>query len=859
MKKITLLFGLLFAMQSWAQDCTPLTYYTENFEAVTTPALPSCTTASGANTWTTANNPGSGFESNTLKYTGNAQTANAWFFTKGIAMTAGTWYKISYRYGNNGASTEDLVVTLGTTGTSSDNPFQTHNGITGGTPTTMNINLFPAQSTATYYFGFHAMSAANQGNIYVDDIIIEPVTCNNPENIKVTNLTTTGATFTWNSTANNNTDMFTVYHYSYMTSNTPPTDPNDIDYTTTTTAAPTDLIPGTTYYLFVRTQCQPVIGGWSEPVIFTTPICESTTVPYTQNFESATVPALPNCTTANQWTTANNPGNGFENNTLKYTGNTQAANAWFFTQGINLPQGYYKISYKYGNNSATSTEKLKVVMATSPNAASTTSTFGDFTEITGGTTATFNSANPLTITPETAGVYYFGFNAYSDASQGNLYVDDIIIEPWTCSEPTNITASNVTTTSATISWEAQGNPAVGYLYSFNTTNEAPADQSFVPVLTTELTELEPGTTYYFFIKGICGPVMGEWSQSFSFTTPACAPTTVPYILDFESATTPTVPTCTIAHEAISGNEWVTANNPGSGFTSKTLVYTGTNDAANSWFYTQGVEITAGTMYKVSYKYGNNGASTENLKVTLNSNPNPNHQIGTNNFGTHEGITSGTASEYVVQYFNMPTGVYYFGFNAYSDAGQGAIYVDDFKIEAIECGEPTNGTATAITETTATITWEAAATGNATPSVYHFAYGTTDTPPSTEWANEPGTSKDIDGLTPGTQYYAFVRVQCGPTFSEWITIPFTTEGTVGLNENNLKNITAYPNPVKDVLNLDADATIQKVEVYSITGQLVHTQTVNSQNATINLQQLSAGAYLVNVTGENGSKRIKIIKE
>jgi hypothetical protein len=862
MKKITLLFGLLLASQSWAQDCSPLTYYTQDFESVTTPALPECTSATGTNTWTTANNPGNGFESNTLKYTGNAQTANAWFFTKGIAMTAGTWYKISYRYGNNGASTEDLVVTFGTNGNSTDPGFQTHNGITGGTPATMSLPLFPAPATGTFYLGFHATSAANQGNIYVDDIIVEPLTCNNPGNIQVTNLTTTGATFTWNDTANNNNDMFTVYHYSYMTTNTPPTNPNDIDYITTTSAAVTDLLPGTTYYLFVRTQCQPIIGGWSEPVIFTTPTCVPTTVPYTQDFETATAPALPSCTsvlpveTGNQWATANNPGNGFENNTLQYTNSDAPANAWFFTQGVQLNAGtFYKLRFTYGNNSADTTENLKAVLATSPNPASVTGTINDLTNITGGTPVTHTSG---IITVPTTGVYYFGFNAYSESGQGNLYVDNIEVKDWDCGVAQNISASEITSTSATISWEVpEENTSFGYLVAHPTENVTPVTGEYVPALAKTFTDLTPGTTYYIFVQSQCGPLFGDWSESISFTTPACEPTTVPYILDFESATTPAVPECTMAQAAISGNDWVTSNNPGSGFTSKTLVYTATNDAANSWFYTQGIEITAGTMYKVSYKYGNNGTSTENLRVTLNSNPNPNYQIG-ENFGTHEGITGGTQQEFFIQYFNVPTGVYYFGFNAYSESGQGAIYVDDFKIEVIDCGEPINGTATDVTTSTAIISWEAANTGNASPSVYHFYYGTTDTPP-TEWETEPATSRLLENLTPDTQYYAFVRVQCGPTNSEWITIPFHTEELVGLGENTFKNITAYPNPVKDILNLDATAAITKVEVYSITGQLVHTQAVNSQNASLNLQQLSAGAYLVNIMGEGGSKRIKIIKE
>ena len=865
MKKITLLFGLFFASQSWAQDCDALTYYTEDFETVTVPGIPACAQTSGPNNnWITVNNPGSGFESNALQYTGNAQAADAWFFTKGIAMTAGSWYKISYRYGNNSATTaEDLTVTFGTTADDTGSVFQTHAGITGGTANTYTIELFPASGTGTYYFGFHATSAAGQGNLFVDDIIIEPTTCNTPTGLTATNVLSTSATISWNETANNNNDAFSVYHYAYMTTNTTPVNAEDIKFNPTTSVSVEDLLPSTTYYLFVRTQCGPVNGDWSEGVPFTTPSCNAAAVPYTQDFESATAPGLPTCTsvspveTGNQWTTASNPGSGFENNTLQYADSDEPANAFFFTQGIPLEAGsYYRIAYKYGND-GTTTEKLKVNLATSPNAASVISTLGDHT-VTGGALVDYSIPNSFSVTE--TGIYYFSFNAYSDAAQGNLYVDDIVIDIWTCSTPAAITASNITTTTATVTWEAQGNPAVGYLYALNTTGETPTTQDFVAGLTKDFTELTAGTTYYFFIKGVCGAVIGDWSESITFTTPACAATTVPYSLDFEGTFVPAIPGCTLAPEAASGNDWVTANNPGSGFTSNTLVYSGTNDAANAWFYTQGIELIAGTLYKVSYKFGNNSATTtENLRVTLNNNPNAAWIVG-NNFATHEAITGGTQSEDSVEFFNVPTsGIYYFGFNAYSIAGQGSIYVDDFLIEAIDCGEATNIAATNITDTTATISWEAATTGNATPSVYQYFVSTTNTPPTEGELFNPATTVDLTELLPATTYYVFVRVQCGPTFSGWETISFTTDEVAGINEHTFKGMAVYPNPVKDVLNLDATITIEKVEVYSITGQLVHSQVINNQNASINLQQLSAGAYLVNIMGEGQSKRVKIIKE
>lgn len=53
-----------------------------------------------------------------------------------------------------------------------------------------------------------------------------------------------------------------------------------------------------------------------------------------------------------------------------------------------------------------------------------TTVINDHSAITG---AAQNSSNNNSFTPATTGVYYFGFKAYSDANQYNLYVDDIQI------------------------------------------------------------------------------------------------------------------------------------------------------------------------------------------------------------------------------------------------------------------------------------------------------------------------------------------------------------------------------------------------------------------------------------------------
>lgn len=71
--------------------------------------------------------------------------------------------------------------------------------------------------------------------------------------------------------------------------------------------------------------------------------------------------------------------------------------------------------------------------------------------------------------------------------------------------------------------------------------------------------------------------------------------------------------------------------------------------------------------------------------------------------------------------------------------------------------------------------------------------------------------------------------------------------------------AYPNPVKDVLNLYHTTNITNVEVYNLLGQKVMTKVINSNNSGIDMSDLASGSYLVRVATDNQVKTIKIIKE
>jgi hypothetical protein len=74
-----------------------------------------------------------------------------------------------------------------------------------------------------------------------------------------------------------------------------------------------------------------------------------------------------------------------------------------------------------------------------------------------------------------------------------------------------------------------------------------------------------------------------------------------------------------------------------------------------------------------------------------------------------------------------------------------------------------------------------------------------------------------------------------------------------------NFVAYPNPVKDVLNLSYSSEMSSANVINLLGQVVLSKELNNTNAQLDLTSLQAGTYLVQVTVDNQVKTIKIVKQ
>jgi Secretion system C-terminal sorting domain/Concanavalin A-like lectin/glucanases superfamily len=84
---------------------------------------------------------------------------------------------------------------------------------------------------------------------------------------------------------------------------------------------------------------------------------------------------------------------------------------------------------------------------------------------------------------------------------------------------------------------------------------------------------------------------------------------------------------------------------------------------------------------------------------------------------------------------------------------------------------------------------------------------------------------------------------------------TTLSSINFAQNNLE-VSLYPNPVNDVLNIETALELQSVEIYNIQGQKV----VTSNQKQINVSDLSAGMYMIRIQdSENNSATKKIIIE
>jgi hypothetical protein len=130
----------------------------------------------------------------------------------------------------------------------------------------------------------------------------------------------------------------------------------------------------------------------------------------------------------------------------------------------------------------------------------------------------------------------------------------------------------------------------------------------------------------------------------------------------------------------------------------------------------------------------------------------------------------------------------------------------------------------------------------------------------------GETLAVAGLAAGTYYVRVWSDGSAARMSEANnrrtegTFTITADATLSVGSLENENAFNYfPNPVKNELTLNAQKDIQNVAVYNMLGQEVLRTAPNSVNSTINMSELSQGAYFVQVTIGNVMETIRIIKQ
>lgn len=83
--------------------------------------------------------------------------------------------------------------------------------------------------------------------------------------------------------------------------------------------------------------------------------------------------------------------------------------------------------------------------------------------------------------------------------------------------------------------------------------------------------------------------------------------------------------------------------------------------------------------------------------------------------------------------------------------------------------------------------------------------------------------------------------------------------LGTQSFKTANISIYPNPVKNNLNIEAKSTIKKVFIYNLLGQEVLAKNLNSNSTTLQTNNLAKGVYVVKASIDGKEATSKFIKE
>ncbi|MDP2160897.1 MAG: fibronectin type III domain-containing protein, partial [Flavobacterium sp.] len=542
--------------------------WTEGFEGLTTvgtTTFPMCWFKQNGD-WASRNLPTSYTNARTgTNYITNSWTATDEFiWTPGFTLTEGVSYDFSsYVQGDNATGwVVDYFVNSTNSGTGATQlggsyspPGVTTSATAGFQPYVKMTRTFVPATTGVYYFAVRVNQPSGAPwYVAFDDFTLEETpTCFEPTSVTSSNIQDSTATVSWIAPASVPAEG---YEYFVSTTNQLPTTSGTV--VTTNSASLTNLNPNTVYFIYVRSVCSTSdFSAWAGPTSFKTQ-CEGVTE-YMQDFDAITTnfsTTMPDC-----WTRGliGSPSLYITNGSVAPM--TPSNRLYMSATASGTPTEAYAILPPFSNLQANThrlrfkgyasiaNRTIEVGYITDPSNLATYTALEII--VLPGTVA--STAIEFIIIPGAlpAGVKHLAIrnNGFTGTPLGTttVYLDDFFWEAIpTCNEPSALTVSSITNTSAVLGW-TEANVATAWEIQYGAPGFTLGSGTIVsaPSNPFTLTSLTPNTNYVYYVRAVCSESESSfWTGPFAFKT-QCDEVTE-FFEDFDSLTSnfsTTMPDC----------------------------------------------------------------------------------------------------------------------------------------------------------------------------------------------------------------------------------------------------------------------------------------------------------------------------
>ena len=468
------------------------------------------------------------------------------------------------------------------------------------------------------YIAFLAYKGAATSNyVYIDDITVMHVpTCFRPTDMTVLTYDDATATIRWNSS-----EGATDYTVLYGTTDFDPATATNVlsESTADTVITLTGLNAQTTYWVKVAANCSDNSSSLWSQVSFKTMCAAVASLPYTYGFEDAS--GTTSSSTINAcWTkgTNNTTAYPYPYGTYKHTGtkslyfySTTTYYSYAAMPAFEAPLNTLMLSF-WAYKTSAAYGRLYVGLMSNP---ADISTFDTVAMLQVQATSTWENLS-IPLVNYSGNGRYIAFLAPQGASN-YVYIDDITVglAP-SCLLPDNLHVEALSANAATLAWMPAGTNT-GYEILYDTVNFTPATATgAMQVIVgggstdTELTYLEPNTTYYVKLRTLCADDTTEWT-ALSFTTPCEAVSVLPWTFEPDSMGTTSSATSIPCFDHLGGGYVNIATR--TGFTGNTVrFYPNSNNKPNIFILPE-FETSLSNLY-MAYKTAPEGTSSGSFSV-----------------------------------------------------------------------------------------------------------------------------------------------------------------------------------------------------------------------------------------------------